>query len=362
MGFFSRRSRSGRSGSEPQAGVAADERAHSGGGHTTSLESYPKGTALRSVAVHAALWGVVGLAALGGVGFIAQLATGSDEVVVAASPTSGVDPMEQRVSAYALSYTTAWLSASKDDAGRLSSFVSLQSTNGLSAEPWAYRDPVVDHVELVEDGLYSAEVLAWVEESIPAEEGSEEEAESSWVLRGFRSAIQEVDGVLTAVGFPAPSELVTDQVPIELDYPEQLRLDSTAGVAVHDFLMAYVTGTGDISRFIAPDTQIVAISPSPYDSISIRLLYASAVAADAPGEAESVEVFVDVVFTASDGRSVPATYLLTLSSRAERWEISAIHTAPLISDGSETHELPTQSSPSSPAPVDEPSDTPTPSP
>lgn len=360
MGLFSRRSRSTRDGSEPQAGVAADERATSGGSHTASLESYPKGTALTSAVVHVVLWTVVGLAALGGIGFVVQLASGTDEVVAAAPQVAESDPLEQRVSAYALSYTTAWLAASKENAGRLESFVTLQSTAGLSEQPWQYRDPVVDQVDQLEDELYTVQIMVWIEEPLPVEEESDEDPEKRWVLRAFRSTIQDVEGSLIPVGFPAPVAVETGPAAVVLDYPEQLRVDSTAGAAVHDFLMAYVTGTGDISRFIAPEASITEISPAPYNSVTIRSIFASAVATDAPSEGEEIDVFVDVVFTAADGRSIPATYVLSLSSRAERWEIAEIHTAPLISPDSDPHSTSEHPSPSSPAPAEEPSETPTP--
>lgn len=360
MGLFSRRSRSTRGGSEPQTGVAADERATSGGSHTASLESYPKGTALTSAVVHVVLWGVVGLAALGGVGFVVQLASGTDEVVAAAPQVADTDPLEQRASAYALSYTTAWLSASKEQTGRLESFVTLQSTSGLSEKPWQYRDPVVDGVEKLEDGLYSVQVLVWIEEPLPVEEDSDQDPEKRWVLRAFRSSVQEVEGSLVPVGFPAPVAVETGPVAVALDYPEQLRMDSTAGMAVHDFLMAYAAGTGDLSRFISPDADITAISPAPYDSVTIRSIFASGVAADAPSEGEEIDVFVDVIVTAADGRSIPTTYVLSLSARAERWEIAEIHTAPLISPDSDTHSISELPSPSSSAPAEEPSEPSTP--
>jgi len=360
MVLFSRRSRSEAATSESQTGAAAEqERAPSGSSRTSSLEAYPKGAGMRAVVVHVALWSVVVLAALGGVGFIWQIASTPSEVVAAPESVAETDPLDQRVSAFALSYTTAWLSASKDDAGRLGTFVQLQSTNDLSSEPWQYRDPVVDEVGQLEDEIYSVLVLAWVKESVLVE-GDSDQSESAWLLRGFRSTIQVTEAGLAPVGFPAPAAVATGPTSVELNYAEQVSPESTAGEAVQDFLSAYVAGEGDISRFLSPDASIDAIVPAPYASVTVRSIYASSPTPDAPEEGESVDVFVDVVFTAADGRSVPATYLLTLSSRAERWEISSLAAAPQIYQGTDAHpQHSVQPSPSSPAPAEEPSDAPT---
>lgn len=352
MGLFKNKTRSDRTSAEPQAGAAAEtERATSDGGRTSPLQKYPRVANLRAVVTHAALWSIVGLAALGGVGFIWHLATPPAEVAAVPEEAHETDPLEQPVGAYALSYTTAWLSASRDDAAQLQSFVQLQSTNELSAEPWAYADATVVSVDAADDGLYAVVVTAWVQETKPGE-NDDDDPTSSWVLRGFQSMILTTDEGMVPVGFPAPVAVQSQSLAAQLDYPEQLMVTDAAGATVQSFFESYAAGGGDLDRLTAPAAEIDAITPAPFQEVTVRSLYASAEVSESPADGDTVDIYADVLLIAADGKSVPATYLLTLEARAGRWEVLTLTTQPHLATAVDHHNHPDET----PAPTEPESD------
>ncbi|GAB2736083.1 conjugal transfer protein [Kitasatospora kifunensis] len=103
--------------------------------------------------------------------------------------------------------------------------------------------------------------------------------------------------------------------------------------AVSPALSAYLTGSGDLSRYLAPGARLAPISPAPYTALSVDQLAVEgeqdgAQAAAVPGDGIRLGVLVQVRATGTDGVRVPLSYALTLRTRAGRWEISSLDGAP----------------------------------
>lgn len=103
--------------------------------------------------------------------------------------------------------------------------------------------------------------------------------------------------------------------------------------AVTEFLTAYLTGVGDLGRYLSPGTQLTAIAPPPYTALTVDQLAVEGEQNGAPLTTVPVggtrlRVLAVLRATGTDGLRVPLTYALTLQTRASRWEIAALDGAP----------------------------------
>jgi hypothetical protein len=96
---------------------------------------------------------------------------------------------------------------------------------------------------------------------------------------------------------------------------------------VDGFLQALLTGTGDVSRYLAPGALIAPVTPPPFAEVAVDR---QAVLVDGAGGA-SVRAEV-TARTAGDG-AWSLSYQLELGQRDGRWEVRAISGAPSISAG-----------------------------
>jgi hypothetical protein len=96
--------------------------------------------------------------------------------------------------------------------------------------------------------------------------------------------------------------------------------------AVGEFLAAYLTGAGEVDRYLAPGVNLTAVSPAPYKTVALEQVSAvedAAAAATAPADGTAVHVLARVEARDAGGRW-PLAYELTLKSRSGRWEVAAL--------------------------------------
>jgi hypothetical protein len=129
-----------------------------------------------------------------------------------------------------------------------------------------------------------------------------------------------VSGAPAVVASPSRAEVPPSRYTVTV--PAGGDLPSAAG----EFLAAYLTGAGEVDRYLAPGVRLLPVSPAPYQSVTVEQL----LAADQPAAAESVptdgtraRVMVHVEARDADGRWLLA-YELTLIARSGRWEVSAL--------------------------------------
>ena len=96
--------------------------------------------------------------------------------------------------------------------------------------------------------------------------------------------------------------------------------------AVGEFLSAYLTGAGEVDRYLAPGVQLSAVSPAPYQAVTVQqvsAIEAAAAAGQVPADGTKVRVHVAVEARDDAGRW-PLAYELTLKARSGRWEVAAL--------------------------------------
>jgi len=96
--------------------------------------------------------------------------------------------------------------------------------------------------------------------------------------------------------------------------------------AVGEFLAAYLTGAGEVSRYLAPGVTLSPVSPAPYTALSVEQVLAveeAAAAEKVPADGTTAHVLARVEARGTAGRW-PLAYELTLKARSDRWEVAAL--------------------------------------
>ncbi|MGM7439887.1 conjugal transfer protein [Streptomyces tunisiensis] len=129
----------------------------------------------------------------------------------------------------------------------------------------------------------------------------------------------------TVTGAPGvvagPGRADVPQSPYGVNVPE-----GDLSSAVEGFLAAYLTGSGEVDRYLAPGAQMAAVSPAPYTAVFVEQV--SAVEEDAatekvPADGTAVRVLVRVEARDAGGRW-PLAYELAVKARSGRWEVAAL--------------------------------------
>ncbi|MGW7715551.1 conjugal transfer protein [Streptomyces chartreusis] len=138
-----------------------------------------------------------------------------------------------------------------------------------------------------------------------------------------------VTGAPGVVAGPGRAEV--PQSPYDVTVPDG-DLASGAG----EFLTAYLTGAGEVDRYLAPGVQLTTASASPFSSVSVQQVLAveeTAAAEQIPADGTRVHVLAQVEARDAFGRW-PLGYELVLTARSGRWEVSALESGTALDGGS----------------------------
>ncbi|MFF3460529.1 conjugal transfer protein [Streptomyces sp. NPDC002730] len=158
------------------------------------------------------------------------------------------------------------------------------------------------------------------------------------VLRYFQVPVTSAGSGSGYVAAALPAEVASpnagEAAPLDYGTPVPADIRDRAAAAVNEFLAAYLTGTGELDRYLSPGTDITQVSPAPYAQVKVTQLAERGgdFRANAPvTEGARRELLVDAGATDSGGQVRPLTYALQLKARDGRWEIAALDAAPALS-------------------------------
>ncbi len=145
-----------------------------------------------------------------------------------------------------------------------------------------------------------------------------------------------MSGTKEYVATALPAEIAAPAVPAEPQPGYDTATPVTSGplpAAVNQFLDAYLTGSGNLSRYLSPGTALAAPSPAPYAGIQAVTIYqqtdkSTSLGADTARTA--ARVLAEVQATDNAGQQWPLTYALTLTMVAGQWDVSALDPAPAL--------------------------------
>jgi len=111
--------------------------------------------------------------------------------------------------------------------------------------------------------------------------------------------------------------------------------DGDLASAVGEFFGAYLTGAGEVERYLAPGVKLAPVSPAPYTAVSVQEVWGfegAAAAEQVPADGTKVRVRVQVEARDGVGRW-PLAYELALKARSGRWEVAALESATATGGG-----------------------------
>ena len=236
----------------------------------------------------------------------------------------------------------AWLSASASDQGAVSRLVPGLDPNSVSFPEKASRVGDVQVTQLLPSGpgVWTATVAADV-----TADGSK-----TAVHRYFQVPVA-VSGSVNASAQPLtlPAEVPGPgmRVPqVRASYPNSVAQSDPAYGMAAQFLSALLTGQDNIGLYERPGTSIAAITNTPWKSVRITRLDVdnSRALGLVRVDDTKVHVLATVALSAQEPKNgsvdakseSSATYALTLTSRAGRWEISSLDAAPQLNTPSPT--------------------------
>ena len=301
--------------------------------------------------------GPVGLM-LGGVAFLTAQPAASAQAQQVTDTLSEQAAAEQ----FAEHFVVTWLTTPRGGESALATFVDV-SRIALPQVPWAVSNPAPAALVQTGSGRWAVTVAATV--TAAPVEGQDPAQAPGPVRRFFTVPVRYDAGALIAEALPAPVAPPAIAEPGRLGYRYTLPAQHPASTASGEFLAALLTGTGDVTRYVSPGTQISAITPAPYAEVRIRNLLVDQDPADLPEEpanGDELHELVTAEARSSAGQAISVQYSLTLTAREGRWEVRAMEPAPRLAADQAATSSTTAPSPTSTAPAVSPPTNPTTSP
>lgn len=144
-------------------------------------------------------------------------------------------------------------------------------------------------------------------------------------------AVSLADGALRALAPPA----LVDAPPTGLDlmtaYTGPCTADTPLATAVSGFLSAYLSGSGDITRYTTANAGVAALQPAPFTALE-----SVAVVSDDTGcgaERSTVRVLATVTPRDRGGALSTLAYPLTMArADGQQWQVQSMDVVPALSD------------------------------
>lgn len=299
-----------------------------------------------------AAWGLLLISPVLGAAALARASTaGATQPTVTASAPTGTGA--QGAAGFATLFVSQYLRAGEGDQDKLAAYYPAAGDLQLAGEPGRRHGDQLTVVRLrqTDPDVWSVTVAARVvSDTEPTAKQTTSTADGDSRPSAAEAAADSIHyfqvpvavgpaggGVTgyTALSMPAevsaPARIKTP----DLIYgPEQQAVSSDPRTeAVTQFLTAYLTGSGELDRYLAPGTRLAAITPAPYTGVAIDQLRIegdqdSEPASTVPKDGTRSRLVVTVRATDHDKVRVPLAYALTLKARAGRWEIAALDGAP----------------------------------
>ncbi|MFE6153668.1 conjugal transfer protein [Streptomyces sp. NPDC057889] len=345
---------------EAAADVAVGEELEEQGGWWTSPST--GSVAVATNVVRRLAWGLlISGPLLGGWAIVSQPAADTRPApVVQSSSGDTAGP-----GGFAEMYVAAFLRAGEGSQGELAAFYPRAEDLELGGKPDAAQVGQIAAVRVTEvaPGRYwSVTVAARVLEPAVKNTANSTESERPLIRMRFFQVPVEADrdgGPLAALALPAEISAPTGSAPkAELAYgaPLPAQASDPAVDTLNQFFAAYLSGSGELGRYISPGTHLSPVRPAPYRSATVTQIAAETAFQDSDGDGrigapagrERLRLVVDIKTARTDGIARPLSYALTLAGRDGRWEVAALDPTPKVT----LPDLPTTSTASlSPSPT-----------
>ncbi|MFE2092829.1 conjugal transfer protein [Streptomyces sp. NPDC059460] len=266
-----------------------------------------------------------------------------------AAPVAPAATGAQGAAGFAQLFVAAFISAGEGDQDKLAAYYPDATSLRLEGASDRRRGEQFTVVRLrqTDSGVWSVKVAARITDTKPADghqadAKDETKAAAAQGVRYFQVPVATATTAGGASGYTAlamPAEVAAAErikAPGLVYGPMRPALPADPRTqAVTEFLTAYLTGAGELDRYLAPGTHLTPVVPAPYSGIAVDTL---AIEGEkdtepvtvVPDDGTTLRLLVALRATGHDEVRVPLTYALTLNARAGRWEIASLDGAPAL--------------------------------
>jgi len=219
---------------------------------------------------------------------------------------------------FAQRLVVTWLTATQDSPDALLALVKDAQLSTLPRDPFLVRDPALARISQTA-GTWSVTVAVTVTD-----------ARKVTARRFFQVPVRLDGGTVSALSLPTPVPPPAISSAASDEYRTQLDSTGPQSQAVAQFLTAYLTGAGDVGRYLTPGVNLTALSPAPYTSVRVDEVRSDTDVSTSTGarDGQRLRVLVSATAAVTEQQSSSLSFALTLTARASRWEITAIDPAP----------------------------------
>lgn len=234
------------------------------------------------------------------------------EPVVIHQASVDVTHTDQSAAAYAVGYLRVWLNSTETSHEALDGYT---GSLAFSAPKLPVTASGVGQIQVAKstphaDGSYVVTLSAQLGD-VPQQ-------------RYFEIVVLPHEGGFAAAALPREVASPKAQSVALPGYSKDVAGDPLIGQTLDGFFSAYLTGNGDLLRFIAPGAQVQPITPAPYEKATVTAAYADAEVPAAPADGTHARLLVRVIGLGAKGYQISSDYELSLTARAGRWEISTM--------------------------------------
>lgn len=300
--------------------------------------NWSDGKRITAVATTAGLWALLAFGAAGaGWTFLADEPEAVNMPAIQAE-AARLSDREDAAREAAVEMVSVWASSTDTEHDRLAQLVGEDALAAkLPAKPVNLQELRSMDADAVGPGVWSVSVSALVE------------GPDGWQRQAFEVPVMVAGGgeevvAASAMTLPAQVPLNAEIADLPATPYTQPLTNGPVLETTEVFLRALLTGQDGMDRVTAPETDIVAISPAPYARVDVE---SAAAVKDAdlqktssPADGRTVHLSVRVRMHTTDSTNSagrPGQYLLTLTSRAGRWEVSSIDDLPATPINSNTN-------------------------
>lgn len=226
-------------------------------------------------------------------------------------------------SSFAEDFVVAYLSAGSGQRDALSRYVEGTQQISLPKTGQQVRDPIVVYVSRT---LAAGNLEVWtVTVSVHVGRG-----QTSTPRQYYRVPVSVAEGSLRALTLPAAVEPPGVGADLAQAYSAPCGEETAFTQVATGFLTAYLTGSGDVARYVTVESGISALRPAPFTELTTVSVTAEDSACGAAGT--SARVLATVTPQGAAGTVPSLAYPMTMVRGEGQWQVRALETLPALKE------------------------------
>ncbi|WP_280264951.1 conjugal transfer protein [Nocardia wallacei] len=229
----------------------------------------------------------------------------------------------QLAESFAEEFVVTYLGATGGQQDRLKEFVDLGQQVHLPTTARQVSEPIVVHATR---DVGNAQLEVW---SVTVSVRPKASGGAAGPREYYRVAVSvAADGRMRALALPAAVAPPGRGEDLMLRYTSTCGADTPVAQVASGFLAAFLTGNGDVTRYVAQNSGIAALQPAPFTSVETPSVGAED--ADCGISKSTAKVLATVNPKTGAGAAPTLAYPLTMVRTAGQWQVQAMDSVPAL--------------------------------